>query len=550
VSFGQWKRIWEGVTTPGTPVIALPIGDRFQVFISDPAGGVYTTRGSRWSGWSPWRSVSEGATKPGTPVTAVPDGEHFQVFVSDPAGGVYTARGNDSAGWSPWRSISEGATKPGTPVTAVRDGEHFQVFVSDPVGGVYTARGNHSAGWSPWRSISEGATKPGTPVAAVFDGQRFHVFVSDPAGGVYRARGNDTAGWGPWESLGFRTAPGTPVFAASTHNLFLSDSAGRIYEATLEQVGWLWGDVSEGVAIPGTPVRALALDNGHYRLFVADPAGGVYAAAGSHWDGWSQWQSVAEGRTKPGTQIGAARDSDGFFAVFVSDPAGSIYTTTDRQTPAAPRNLRVTSIGSDSIDLAWADVSDNEDGFQISYHGRRDGQADDEGKRRVDANTTRATLYERLPGHEYTITVAAYNAAGSSAQSNAVRATPRDVPHDVDIHLKRQIIIEGPIPFLGSYPEFGSVQPGRLLSISAPPSTQIHAVRIIKVGHSSEETNDNPDSFVEIAQGQTTTPAKMQQIFGVSEPQYSTEHPIPIIAVIAASVLLDSVPITLRVVTE
>jgi phospholipase C len=182
-------------------VTALLDGELFQVFVSDPAGGIYTARGSSQAGWGPWQSVSEGGTAPGTPVTALLDGDHFQVFVSDPAGGIYTARGSAQAGWGPWQNVSEGSTAPGTPVTALLDGDRFQVFVSDPAGGIYTARGSAQAGWGPWQNVSEGLTAPGTPVTALLDGDRFQVFVSDPAGGVYTARGGPQAGWGPWRSL-------------------------------------------------------------------------------------------------------------------------------------------------------------------------------------------------------------------------------------------------------------------------------------------------------------------------------------------------------------
>ena len=534
MGFGQWRSISEGRTLPGTPVTAVLDGDQFQVFATDPSGSVYTARGSEHAGWSPWRSVSEGQAHPGTPVTAVLDGDQFQVFATDPSGSVYTARGNSHAGWSPWQSISEGQTKPGTPVTAVLDGDQFQVFATDPSGSVYTARGNSHAGWSPWQSISEGQAHPGTPVTAVLDGDQFQVFATDPSGGVYTARGNGHAGWSPWQSVSDgRTKPGTPVCAVGAFQLFLSDPGGGIYAATHLQGGWSgWESVSAGVTAPGTPVCAVAVDNGVFRLFISDPAGEVFTAAGDHWNGWSPWRTVSQGTAHPGTQVAAVRDSDGFFAVFASDPAGGIYTVTNRAAPTAPRNLRVLSVAGTSVTLAWDDTSDDEDGFRISYHGRRPGSGDEQGTQDVNANTTSATLSELLFDWDYTITVAAFNAAGSSSESNAVQVTPRDVPHDVSLWLERQTILEGPIPYAGSY---SGAQPGRLLSISAPPSNQVLVIRFVKVGHSSDEANDNPDSVVAVAQGQTTTPAQMQEIFGVAQPPYSSQQPLGIVAVVGQS---------------
>jgi hypothetical protein len=42
--------------------------------------------------WQAWTSVSEGSSKPGAPVAAVPWGDSFALFITDPSGGVYAIK--------------------------------------------------------------------------------------------------------------------------------------------------------------------------------------------------------------------------------------------------------------------------------------------------------------------------------------------------------------------------------------------------------------------------------------------------------------------------
>jgi hypothetical protein len=236
-------------------------------------------------------------------------------------------------------------------------------------------------------------------------------------------------------------------------------------------------------------------------------------------------------------------ESNGFCVVCLSDPNGGVYTTTNRQAPATPTSLRVTRVGNDFIDLAWDDESDNEEGFRVTYEGRRQGESDDKGTKTVDANATSTSLSGLLSGYEYNITVAAFNVVGTSSGSNVVGATTTDTPHDVTVTLVRQQVVEGPVEYEGQYPAGGSVQPGRVLSISVPPSSEVVAIRFVT--DSSE--------LVEVPQGTTTTTEQMKRIFnGTAEPAYATGHPVLLRALIAQSddTLLEEVQIMLTIVAD
>jgi C1A family cysteine protease len=255
----------------------------------------------RQYGWGPWASVSEGSTIHGATVSAVAlTGQPGRValFVADPNGGVYAAAGSPDAGWGGWESVSEGSTIPGARVFAVElTGQPGRValFLADRGGGVYTAAGSPYTGWGGWESVSEGGTIPGGVVSAVALSDqpgRVALFLADKAGGVYTAAGSPYTGWGGWES------------------------------------------VSQGSTTPGATVSAVELTGqpGRVALFLADPGGGVYTAAGSPYTGWGGWESVSEGSTTPGATVSAVALSDqpGRVALFLADKAGGVYTAAGR----------------------------------------------------------------------------------------------------------------------------------------------------------------------------------------------------------------------------
>jgi Fibronectin type III domain len=406
--------------------------------------------------WGPWASVSEGRSTPGALVTAVPWGERFALFLTDPNGGVYGTGGDPQRGFGPWASVSEGRSTPGAPVTAVPWGEQFALFVADPNGGIYTTGGDPQRGFGPWASVSGGGSRPGAPVTAVPWRGQFALFVADPQGRIYTTLGDPQRGFGPWAS------------------------------------------VSEGRSMPGAPVTAVPW-GGRFALFVADSNGWVYRASS--------------------------------------------------QPPKPPTNLRVTDVTAHAVSVSWTDDADDQDGFRVSFRGKRQGHPDDPSRTISLGRAARsASLTNLLSGYDYSIWLVAFDDVGQSADSNHVLATTRIVPETVTVNLERQEIIEGNIPYLGKY---SSTQPGHLLQIALPQSTEVLALSFVKVGHSTEECGD-PTAVVSVNQGTSTTPEQIAAIYGVAKPQYSSQAPVVFVACITQSDLrtINSVPIEITIISD
>ena len=76
-----------------------------------------------------------------------------------------------------------------------------------------------------------------------------------------------------------------------------------------------------------------------------------------------------------------------------------------------------------------------------------------------------------IPEYTYNIHVAAVNSVGETS-SNAITVTVPPAlaspPETVTVSFERQEIVEGPIPWLGAFPYFGVVPPGRVHQIHFP----------------------------------------------------------------------------------
>jgi hypothetical protein len=143
--------------------------------------------------------------------------------------------------------------------------------------------------------------------------------------------------WTPWSfPAQGGTAPGSsitvlPTSTAGQYALFISDPNGYIYTAAGNtQVGWgEWSWVAQGQAAPKSPVTAVPLANAvnEYALFIASPTGEVMTTAGGVQRGWNGWTSVAEGSTTPGQLITAAPINAELdqYALFITDPNGYTY---------------------------------------------------------------------------------------------------------------------------------------------------------------------------------------------------------------------------------
>ena len=560
LTWHPWSGVSEGRATPGAPVTAVPWGQRIALFVADPNGGVYTTGGSQ-GGFGPWASVSEGRTTPGAPVTAVPWGQRIALFVADPNGGVYTTGGDPQGGFGPWASVSEGGTKPGAPVTAVPWGQRIAVFVADPNGGVYTTGGDPQGGFGPWASVSEGRTTPGGWVTAVPWGQRIALFLADPNGGVYTTGGDPQGGFGPWASVSEgRTTPGAPVTAVPWGQriaLFLTDPNGGVYTTGGDpQEGFgPWLSVPGISAKPGSPITALRYGQG-FALFTADPNGEIKATVGNPQGGWGPWAKVSEGRATPGALVTAVPYGQGSsgpgFALFIADPNGGIFATSSSfDPPARPMDLRVTKVTGRTIDVSWVHDTDDQDGFRVSFTGKRAGQGDHTGTTSLGPNARTASLTGLLSGYEYTIRLAAFNAAGELGSLAVVAKTPI-VPETVTVNLRREEIIEGPIPCAGKYPEFGSVPAGHLLQIALPQISPVVALRFLKRGHSTQECS-NPSAVVEVLPGTHTSPEQLTAIYGVPKSPFASTRPLPFVACLLARLeapLPNFVPIELTIIYD
>lgn len=114
---------------------------------------------------------------------------------------------------------------------------------------------------------------------------------------------------------------------------------------------------------------------------------------------------------------------------------------------------------------------------------------------------------------------------------NIVSPTP-ELPSTATVALKRDVIVQGPVYFVGKFPSFGVVQPGRIRRIRIPQiGFQDLALAFLKnkPGNTTQKCND-PSAVVILAEGQATTSAQMQEVFGVAEPKFSTFSPIPFVA--------------------
>ena len=233
---------------------------------------------------------------------------------------------------------------------------------------------------------------------------------------------------------GERAKPGSPITAVARTpehlDLFVTSIDSGIHSTFWDaSSGWAsWFQVSGGAAALGSPITAVARTPNHLDLYVTGTDGRIYT---THWradSGWHRWSPVPGFTAPDRTLITAVPRTTDHLDVFATAAGGGVYSTSlpyefEFLPPRRPTDLRVTEVGDRRIEVAWKDRSDNEDGFVLSYRGKRSDFSDHTGSRSFGKNTEAASITGLRSDHEYTIHVAAGNAAGGSGAGPGVKAT-------------------------------------------------------------------------------------------------------------------------------
>ena len=111
-------------------------------------------------------------------------------------------------------------------------------------------------------------------------------------------------------------------------DLFAVDEHDRTMSTWWDSTGWAdWFQVSGGVASPGSPVTAIALNPHHLVLFTLGTDNLVYT---TWWAGraeWKPWRPIGELRARPGSTVNVvARDPD-HLDLFAVDKDGRTMST-------------------------------------------------------------------------------------------------------------------------------------------------------------------------------------------------------------------------------
>ena len=150
----------------------------------------------------------------------------------------------------------------------------------------------------------------------------------------------------------------------------------------------------------------------------------VSAVAALIWSYNTSWtnQQVRDAMNATARDKGAAGRDTSFGFGIVQAQSALTYLQSPPAGPNAPSNLRVTSIRTNAISIAWNDNSSNESGFKVERcTGSNCTSFAEIGT--VGANSTGATNSGLARRTTYGYRVRAYNASGNSAYSNVVYAT-------------------------------------------------------------------------------------------------------------------------------
>ncbi|MBD2700809.1 fibronectin type III domain-containing protein [Spirosoma sp. BT702] len=148
-------------------------------------------------------------------------------------------------------------------------------------------------------------------------------------------------------------------------------------------------------------------------------------------DGWTQIASVA-GNVTTYEDKNLSQNTRYFYRIRATNTSGNgpysnvANAITPDAPPAAPARLTAAAALATQINLVWADLSNNESGFEIERSA--DGNT---GWTKIGDAAANATSFQNIgltPNTRYFYRIRAINAAGQSAYSNVADATTPDVP--------------------------------------------------------------------------------------------------------------------------
>lgn len=262
-------------------------------------------------------------------------------------------------------------------------------------------------------------------------------------GAVYAVAGNggQVSNWAGGSTAEFNPTPHPAMFYSARHlgSLVLDVDGNRLDAKMIRETGAVDDYFTIVKNVPNTPPSVSISSPANGATFTA-PANIAVTANATDSDG-----SVAQVDFYAGNTLLGSDTTAPFSVTWASVAAGSYALTaaaTDNlgatttsaavnitvnppppATPAAPANLTAAAISPTQINLAWADNSGNEDGFQIE----RGTTANSFNQIAVTgANVTSFANTGVASNKKYYYRVRAYNAAGASAYSNPASAkTPR-----------------------------------------------------------------------------------------------------------------------------
>ena len=212
--------------------------------------------------------------------------------------------------------------------------------------------------------------------------------------------------------------------------------------------------------------------------------------------------------------------------------------------PMPPSELHITSKGSNSIQLAWTDNSNDEVGFLIHWKQDKPDQF-------ARPNQTSFTVTGLDSDTDYCLTVEAESTYGYSMptqkvcdHTNPIQQPPTPPPADkgpftTTIHMQKQDIGQGYVPYLG---QFGPIyDTGAIISnINFP--TQYAAVLLVKPGNSTNDCGD-PDAVIQVW-GDMTADQKIA-IWGSATPSIYGYQTLPFVGCTTDPQIPVSLPVNI-----